>query len=171
MAVEDLVPDQYSSVDRSRLFWEARGFPNPEHEMLMCSILLCHNTVVRKMEEVLKTFGLGMSRYSALIALVLSKTGAIRLSNLGRILAVHQTAVTKVVDQLVRDGFVVREQHATDRRVTLAVINPAGRALARQAAEAVAQVNFGLPEMPPDQSALIVDLLRPVWLQDEEQWD
>ena len=58
---------------------------------------------------------------------------------------VHQTTITLIVDQLEKRGLARRRPHPTDRRVSLAALTPAGRALTRDATAALAERSFGLP--------------------------
>ena len=49
-----------------------------------------------------------------------------------------------------------------DRRVVLATITPAGRALAEEATAALNQASFGLPGISTEQAVEITAVLRPV---------
>jgi DNA-binding MarR family transcriptional regulator len=61
---------------------------------------------------------------------------------------VHQTTITLIVDQLEKRGLARRQPHPTDRRINLAVLTPAGRALTRDATVALAERGFGLDAVP-----------------------
>jgi DNA-binding MarR family transcriptional regulator len=49
-----------------------------------------------------------------------------------------------------------------DRRVVLAAITPAGRALAEEATDALNQADFGLPGLPAGQAAELTETLRQI---------
>jgi DNA-binding MarR family transcriptional regulator len=71
---------------------------------------------------------------------------------------VHQTTITLIVDQLEKRGLARRRPHPTDRRVSLAALTPAGRALTREATAALAERGFGLTAV----DARSLDQLRTV---------
>jgi DNA-binding MarR family transcriptional regulator len=58
---------------------------------------------------------------------------AVPLSRLGRELAFSSGGFTKVADRLQQAGLIVRQPSPSDRRVTNAVLTPAGRATAERA--------------------------------------
>ncbi len=72
--------------------------------------------------------GLTMPGLNVLTILRKHGAGGCALNVISQLLLVSQANVTGLVDSLARKGLVVRENHATDRRVTLAKITQAGTA-------------------------------------------
>jgi DNA-binding MarR family transcriptional regulator len=64
-------------------------------------------------------------------------------------LMVHSTSITNTIDLLERDGFVQRIADPTDRRLVLAEITEAGRAVVRRATDALVSIEFGIPDLDP----------------------
>lgn len=131
----------------ARYFWEKQGFPGGQYLALFASLGRVDRIITRGIEEILKPFALGVNRYFLLNTLMLTESGARPMNRLSWHMMIHPTTVTVVVDQLERDGLVARKPHPTDRRATLIEITPAGRALTREASQALATANFGLPSL------------------------
>ena len=79
----------------------------------------------------------------------------------------HMAAVTSVMrvqqlllSRLEQPGLVERQMPPDDRRVVLATITPAGRAVADEATAALNQAAFGLPELTQDQAAQATAILH-----------
>jgi DNA-binding MarR family transcriptional regulator len=68
--------------------------------------------------------------------------------------------VTNLVDGLERAGYVQRASHPTDGRTTLATITPAGRAVARDATEALHQIRFGTEPLSDEALTAMTEILR-----------
>ena len=106
------------------------------------SIMRVQQILMARLNEVLREFDLTFPRYEALMLLYLSSRGSLPLGKLGERLQVHRTSVTNLVDGLERSGFASRVPHPSDRRMMLAVITDAGRAVAEQATEALNAARF-----------------------------
>jgi MarR family 2-MHQ and catechol resistance regulon transcriptional repressor len=76
----------------------------------------------------LATHDLDMVEFEVLIRLRRSPGGRLRMTDLSAQTSLTTSGVTRVIDRLERDGLVVREACATDRRSSYAVISQAGRA-------------------------------------------
>ncbi len=76
----------------------------------------------------LATHDLDMVEFEVLIRLRRSPGGRLRMTDLSAQTSLTTSGVTRVIDRLERDGLVVREACATDRRSSYAVIAQAGRA-------------------------------------------
>jgi DNA-binding MarR family transcriptional regulator len=74
---------------------------------------------------------------------------------------VHPTTITLVVDQLEQQRLVTRLAHPTDRRTTLVRLSEAGRQVADEATEALAEARFGLG-VDKDTAIELVEVLRRV---------
>jgi DNA-binding MarR family transcriptional regulator len=118
------------------------------------------------MEATLAEFSLGMSQYLVLMTVLLSETGERRLSHISRHMMVHPTTVTVVIDQLEKKGLVKRKGDPTDRRVILAKLTAAGKAVTREATVALADINFGFPDMGESQTQGLIEQLAELRLGD-----
>src|SRR3954470_3259634 len=79
--------------------------------------------------------GLNLSEYEALLSLARAPESRLRRVDLANGLLLTAGGVTRLLDGLERDGFVAREECASDRRVTYAVLTEAGRAKLREASK------------------------------------
>jgi DNA-binding MarR family transcriptional regulator len=113
-------PDQRCSTDELLDAWTGivRGFKHVNH-MLAC--------------RVEQETGLAPPDFFVLSRLWRSRDPAVPLSKLGRELAFSSGGFTKVADRLQQAGLIVRQPSPSDRRVTNAVLTPAGRATAERA--------------------------------------
>jgi len=82
------------------------------------------------------------------------------MGKMGERLMVHPAAVTNAISRLEQRGLVQRQMSPDDRRVVLAVITPAGRALADEATAALNQAAFGLAGLTQDQAAQVTAILH-----------
>jgi DNA-binding MarR family transcriptional regulator len=82
------------------------------------------------------------------------------MGKMGERLMVHPAAVTNAISRLEQRGLVQRQMSPDDRRVVLATITPAGRAVADEATAALNQAAFGLPELTQDQAAQATAILH-----------
>jgi DNA-binding MarR family transcriptional regulator len=71
--------------------------------------------------------GLSFPKWVALLSL--ARFGASSMTRLARLAAADRTTLTRSVDGLIRDGLVVRETLASDRRMVVITLTEAGRAL------------------------------------------
>lgn len=69
----------------------------------------------------------GLSPQRLRVLHVLRQHGTMPMRDLGAQLGVTGRAVTQLVDALESDGFVARQPHPTDRRVTLIALTPSGK--------------------------------------------
>jgi DNA-binding MarR family transcriptional regulator len=79
--------------------------------------------------------GLSISDYEALLRLARAPDLRMRRVDLANGLLLTAGGVTRLLDGLERDGFVAREECASDRRVSYAVLTEAGRAKLREASK------------------------------------
>ena len=101
---------------------------------------------------------LTFARYEVLRLLSFSSAGAMPMTRLGSLLQVHPTSVTSAVDRLERQGYVERQRQDDDRRVVLASITDAGRAVVEKATDGL---NGEVFERPGLTSAQLADLTAP----------
>jgi DNA-binding MarR family transcriptional regulator len=79
--------------------------------------------------------GLNLSEYEALLSLARAPDSRMRRVDLANGLLLTAGGVTRLLDGLERDGLVAREQCASDRRVSYAVLTKAGRDTLRAASK------------------------------------
>jgi DNA-binding MarR family transcriptional regulator len=85
-------------------------------------------TQVRLHERLLRLAGLRLDRAGATLLYKLSVQGdSLRVTDLAEILGVDCPTVTRKVQQLERDGMVVRQTDPDDRRASRIRLTPAGR--------------------------------------------
>src|SRR5499427_3556587 len=85
-----------------------------------------------RIENVLKSrlrrdFGTSLARFDVLAQLDRFEHG-LTMTELSRRLQVSNAAVTGLVEKLVADNLVVREEHSTDKRTVIVQLTPEGRA-------------------------------------------
>jgi DNA-binding MarR family transcriptional regulator len=99
------------------------------------TFLRTHAAVVRRLErELADERGLALSWYDVLLELNAAPRRRLRMRELAERVVLSRTRVSRVVDEMVRDGLVARQPDSVDRRATFAVITRAGRAALRAAA-------------------------------------
>lgn len=81
-------------------------------------------------DEALHSTGLRSTQFT--ILQVLSRTGAINQKQLGRILAIDSTSLTRALMPMLRQGWIDR-QHGEDRRQWSFTLSSSGKALFRRA--------------------------------------
>ena len=79
--------------------------------------------------------GLTINAYEALLQLARAPDTRMRRVDLADSLLLTASGVTRLLDGLEREGFVGREECASDRRVTYAVLTEAGRDKLREASK------------------------------------
>ena len=89
------------------------------------------------------------------------------MRELAGLLGMGPPNLTPVIDDLERSGFVERQPHPTDRRVKLVVATPKGAALARRANKILDRPPAGLVGLPPDELAILVQILTRVRQEQE----
>jgi DNA-binding MarR family transcriptional regulator len=87
-----------------------------------------HSRLVRELDRELETkHGLPLTQFEVLIHLAKTPDGRTRMSELATTALLSQSGLTRLVDRLERDGLVVREPCADDRRGLHARITDEGR--------------------------------------------
>jgi DNA-binding MarR family transcriptional regulator len=99
------------------------------------TFLKTHAAVVRQLEhELAEERGLPLSWYDVLLELNAAPERRLRMQELGERVVLSRTRVSRIVDEMVRNGLVAREPDPADRRATFAAITGAGRKTLRAAA-------------------------------------
>ena len=101
-----------------------------------------------ELEKRLRPLKLNVSRYRALN--VVGRLEPCTMSELARFSAVDRTTMTRIVDQLVADGLMIRTAAPRDRRQVVLVLTPKGAAASTAALREVRASNqaalAGVPE-------------------------
>jgi DNA-binding MarR family transcriptional regulator len=123
------------------------------------SIFRAQQIFLGQIDSQLRPLGLTFARYEVLMLLLFSRKGSLPLNKVGARLQVHPTSVTNAVDRLEAEGLLRRVPHPTDRRTTLARIQPKGRALAEQATKVINASVFSAPGLSEADVATLIDVL------------
>lgn len=124
------------------------------------SIMRAQQIVLARVDEALRPWGLSFSRYEVLVLLHFSREGRLPLGKMGERLMLHQASITNLVDRLEQQGYVRREAHPTDRRMTLAVLTDTARAIIEDATAAVTDIRIGVAELSDDDADHLVRILH-----------
>lgn len=147
-------PLRFDPITEAREHWVRAGWiPAADGMALVTSVMRAHQILLRRVDEVLATFGITFARFETLMLLTFSRNGQLPLGKIGQRLQVHAASVTNAIDRLESEGLVRRIAHPTDGRTTLAAITPKGRRLARKAVAALNEQVF-------EQTGLDADELR-----------
>ena len=150
-------PDPIREAHRQ---WTAHGWGDAADGMAMVtSLMRAQQLLVERIDAELRPLGLTFARFEVLRLLAFTRTGRMRMTRLGSLLQVHPTSVTSAVDRLVRQGFVERARREDDRRVVLAAITPAGRAVVEEATERLNTAVFSRPGLLTAEVAELTGLL------------
>jgi DNA-binding MarR family transcriptional regulator len=88
-----------------------------------------------RLDQDLRTsHGLSLNDYAVLVHLSEAPDGSLRMSELAERLLISRSGLTRRVDGLVRDGWVVRRACPKDGRGSLAELTPAGLELLTESA-------------------------------------
>jgi DNA-binding MarR family transcriptional regulator len=99
------------------------------------ALLRVHAALVPVLDRELQAAcGLPLTWYDVLLELNAAPDRRLSMGRLGELAGVSRSRVSRVVDQLVAEGLVVREGNPDDRRSAYAAITEAGRARLRAAA-------------------------------------
>jgi DNA-binding MarR family transcriptional regulator len=129
------------------------------------ALLRVHAALVPLLDRELQAAaGLPLTWYDVLLELNSAPGRRLSMGRLGEAAVVSRTRVSRVVDAMVRDGLVVRENSADDRRSAYATITEAGRARLRAAAPVYLSGirRHFLERMTPDESRTVATALEKV---------
>lgn len=142
------MPLDIDPIDEARRNWEAHGWRAADAMSAATSIARAHQILLGRIDAALAPFSLTLSRFEALALLTFSRRGSLPMGKIGERLQVHPTSVTNTIGRLERDGLVRRRGDDGDRRTVLAEITDEGRRVAGSAARALAEIGFGLADLP-----------------------
>ena len=141
------MPDHapFDPIAEAHRQWSARWPEQADHMAAVTSVMRVQQLLLARVEDTLKPYGLTFAAYEALRLLAFTRSGSLPMGKMGTRLMVHPAAVTNAISKLEQRGLVQRSMSPDDRRVVLATITAAGRALAEEATAALNEAAFGLP--------------------------
>ncbi len=154
--------DSFDPIAEAHRQWTTRWPEHAEYMAAVTSVMRVQQLLLARVEDTLKPYGLTFAAFEALRLLAFTRSGSLPMGKMGVRLMVHPAAVTNAISRLEQRGLVQRHMSPDDRRVVLATITPAGRALAEDATAALNQAEFGLPGLTPGQAAQITAILHVV---------
>ena len=96
--------------------------------------LKAHSALVKALDaDLIARHGLSLSAFEVLLRLSRSEEGYLRMSDVAQQAFLSQSRISRLVDQLVREGLVERRSCPSDSRVVYACITEQGRELLDQA--------------------------------------
>lgn len=99
------------------------------------ALLKVHAALVPRLDrELQEAHGLPLTWYDVLLELNHAPDRRLTMGQLGAVAAVSRTRVSRVVEELVRAGLVVREPNPDDGRSAFAALTASGRSALRKAA-------------------------------------
>jgi len=156
-------PLAFDPIEAARRQWIDHGWNDSSLGMaVVTSVMRAHSIYLARVDDVLRPFGLTFARYELLALVSFSSSGSLPMNKAGARLQVHPTTITNSVDRLEAQEMVRRRLHATDRRMTLVEILPAGRVRLDEATRALNEnvfSNLGVAQADMDS---IVTLLQKV---------
>ena len=102
----------------------------PEPHDLLVALLLVQSLVERRSEAFFQPFGLTGAQFNILN--LLSDEGRMDQAALVDWLLVGKSSISIVLNRMVRDGLVKREEHPKDRRQVVLILTSKGRTLWRK---------------------------------------
>jgi DNA-binding MarR family transcriptional regulator len=108
--------------------------PRDERLLPWRSFLVAHARITRRLDEELRAeHDLTLGEYDALLALAETRDRRLRMNTLADRVILSKSGVTRLIDRLVADGLVVRDQCVTDARGAEAVLTDKGLERLRRA--------------------------------------
>lgn len=91
------------------------------------AVIFTFNIMEALVSKRLQEAGLTVPGFNSLVLLHFGKQEGYSLTELSKFLVSSRANITGVIDSLVKNGYVTREDHPNDRRVIVAKITKAGR--------------------------------------------
>ena len=108
--------------------------PRDERLLPWRAFLVAHARITRRLDEELRAeHDLTLGEYDALLALAEARERRLRMNTLADRVILSKSGVTRLIDRLVADGLVVRDQCVTDARGAEAVLTDKGLERLRRA--------------------------------------
>lgn len=138
----------FDPIEEAGRNWDAHGWGETTAMKAATSITRAHQIVQSRIDAALAPLDLNFSRFEVLALLSFTGAGQLPMGKIGDRLQVHAASVTNAIQRLEASGFVERVAHPDDGRAVLARLLPAGRAVAVEAAAALAAIEFGVVGLP-----------------------
>src|SRR5262245_34856732 len=114
-----------------------QGAESFDRSAAWAALLRVHAALVPRLDrELRQAAGMPLAWYDVLLELHAAPGGRLRMSDLGERVVLSRTRVSRVVDELVDAGLVLREANPHDGRSALATLTQAGGRRFRGAAPA-----------------------------------
>ena len=156
------MPDSFDPIAEAHRQWSIRWPEHADHMAAVTSVMRVQQLLLARIEATLQPYGLTFAAYEALRLLAFTRNGSLPMGKMGERLMVHPASVTNAIRRLEQRGLVERHASARDRRIVLATITEAGRAVAREATRALNRADFGIQALSRDETAELTAMLRHV---------
>ena len=97
------------------------------NDRIIFELSKAENKIKNHMQKKIKEKGVLISAGQSGVLFLLEKANRLKMSELGRLLKIDNSAITRVVDRLEKNGLVTREPNPDDRRQFLISITDKGR--------------------------------------------
>jgi DNA-binding MarR family transcriptional regulator len=155
-------PFPYDPIAEASMNWQAKGWADGALFGAAISIARAAEIVADTTKGVLGAYRLTPTSHEVLMVLYFTSREQMLLGQISRLLMLHPTSVTNVMDKLEEEGLVERVAHPTDRRATYARITDAGKAAAEASSAKLAESGMGLACLEPAECDQLVEILRRV---------
>lgn len=115
--------------------------PRRRAERILVLLTRTANSALQKIADTLKPYGLTTNQYNVLRILRGARGEALTCGQIGERMMSHDPDITRLLDRLERAGLVVRERHASDRRVVVTRLTVAGLELLAKLDEPVLETD------------------------------
>lgn len=115
--------------------------PHPLDDRLIYHISMAQQVLKVFINNSLRKSGVKITHAQAGIILLLADKKELKMSELGQLLGIENSAITQLVDRLENSKFVRRRMDPDDRRALLISATPEGKAEAEKAKAAIRKVN------------------------------
>ena len=154
--------EPFDPIAEAHRQWSARWPEHADHMAAVSSVMRVQQLLIARIEDCLKPYGLTFATYEALQLLAFARNGSLPMGKMGERLMVHPASVTNAINRLEQRGLVERRPSTADRRVVLAEITEAGRALVEEATATLNRADFALRGLTSGQAAELTRALRAV---------
>jgi DNA-binding MarR family transcriptional regulator len=145
--------EQAAALDKLRMDW---GLLN---KAVGTGTRLLHNELVVRIVEAYAPFGLRSGALSTMV--LISANPGCSQSELAREVAMDDSAMVAIIDQLERRGLAVRSRSTADRRRNTLSLTPEGEALMHEMTGRAMDVESPIHDaLSPDEQVMLVTLLR-----------
>ncbi len=153
-------PAPFDVVEASRRVWLETWDPEAASGMAVFTAILRSEQLLHdQIKTVMSRYDLTFARYEVLTWLATDPESSVTLSWISRTLRIPPATVTNIIDRLETDELIRRVPHPTDARTTIAVITPAGRALATDATRDLNAEVYERIGLSPEKRTRLLELL------------